>query len=285
MNTLCNTILIIEDDILNAQGFASLLNKAGYLTITAHNVSEAIQRIDKCGDEIVLVTLDVLLPFGDKTIDFNFEEVPSDYLSGIYIFKYLRGKYPKLPIIVRSSTLDDSNLIFFEKQDNISICNKGGGSRQIIKIIDKFLNNKPVIKSNIFIVHGHDKTLLLELKNFIQNSLKLGEPIILHEQPNYGRSIYEKFEEYSENIDYVFVLLTPDDKVINKKEILYRARQNVIFELGYFMGLLKDHKGRVILLYKGELELPSDIHGLIYIDISKGINSIGEIIRKEIKII
>ena len=137
----------------------------------------------------------------------------------------------------------------------------------------------------IFIVHGHDDIAKLELKNYIQNTLKLPEPIILHEQPNHGRAIIEKFEEFANESTLAFVLLTPDDhmaKELGSESKVYRARQNVIFEMGYFLGMFGRKTGRVILLYKGTLDIPSDISGVIYIDISNGIESAGEKIRREI---
>jgi predicted nucleotide-binding protein len=139
-----------------------------------------------------------------------------------------------------------------------------------------------------FIVHGHDSFAKLELKNYLQNTLGFAEPIILHEQPNLGQTIIEKFESLANNIDFVFVLLTPDDRLCdegssnNQKR---RARQNVIFELGFFFGKYQRKSGRIFLLYKGELDLPSDISGVVYIDISNGIESCGEDIRKEINAI
>jgi predicted nucleotide-binding protein len=78
---------------------------------------------------------------------------------------------------------------------------------------------------------------------------------------------------------------TPDDPgwsasdPVNEKR---RARQNVIFEMGYFYGKLQRRKGRVTLLYSGDLELPSDIAGVIYINISDGIESAGEALRREL---
>jgi predicted nucleotide-binding protein len=139
---------------------------------------------------------------------------------------------------------------------------------------------------SVFIVHGHDETSKLQLKNYLQNVLKLGEAIILHEQPSFGRTIIEKFEQETACVDLVFVLLTPDDKMakagdpdVEKR----RARQNVIFELGYFYGKLHRSRARVILLYKKGVELPSDISGIIYIDISNGIEAAGEELRRELK--
>lgn len=141
---------------------------------------------------------------------------------------------------------------------------------------------KMEIKS--FIVHGHDDSLKLDLKNYLQNTLKLPEPIILHEQPSRGKTIIEKFESVSSQVNLVFVLLTPDDVYAEGGENgeIRRARQNVIFEMGYFMGKMGRGSGRVILLYKGRLDLPSDISGVIYINVSNGISASGEDIRREI---
>lgn len=139
--------------------------------------------------------------------------------------------------------------------------------------------------ANIFIVHGHDDVAKLELKNYLQNTLGLPEPVVLHEKPNYGRAIIEKFEHYATKASFAFVLLTPDDPLAEQgidTGKRYRARQNVIFEMGYFLGLFGRTAGRVILLYKGELDIPSDITGLVYIDISNGIDAVGEKIRREL---
>src|SRR5215831_10837071 len=65
---------------------------------------------------------------------------------------------------------------------------------------------------SVFIVHGHDHAMKLDLKNYLQNVLGLPEPIILHERPSLGRTIVEKFEEEAANVDLVMVLLTPDDR-------------------------------------------------------------------------
>jgi predicted nucleotide-binding protein len=140
-------------------------------------------------------------------------------------------------------------------------------------------------KPNVFIVHGHNDTLKYELKNYLQNTLGLPEPIILHEQPNMGRTLIQKFEDYAYSSNLAFILLTPDDKPANTDDPddeKRRARQNVILELGFFLGNLGRETGRVILLYIGPLELPSDLSGVTYIDISNGIESAGEVIRREL---
>lgn len=137
-----------------------------------------------------------------------------------------------------------------------------------------------------FIVHGHDHHSLFELKDYIQNTLQLGEPVVLRQMPGLGRTLIEKFEREAEAVELVFVLLTPDDKgaaLSDPENEKRRARQNVILELGFFLGKLGRGSGRILLLHKGPVEIPSDIIGVEYIDITNGIQNAGESIRRELK--
>ncbi|KND21130.1 hypothetical protein ADZ37_01130 [Pannonibacter phragmitetus] len=116
--------------------------------------------------------------------------------------------------------------------------------------------------NKIFIVHGHDEGALYGLARFLEK-LKL-EVIILKEQPNQGRTIIEKYEDSAAEVGFAVVLLTPDDvgSAVLAEGHSQRARQNVIFELGYFAGKLG--RGRVCLLRKGNVEIPSDLFGVVY---------------------
>lgn len=118
--------------------------------------------------------------------------------------------------------------------------------------------------NKVFVVHGHDN----EAKEVVSRYLEhLGLDVtVLHEQPNQGRTIIEKFELYT-NVDFAIALLTPDDVGKSKaksQSLQSRARQNVVFELGYFMALLG--RDRVCALHKGGVELPSDYQGVLYIE-------------------
>ena len=91
------------------------------------------------------------------------------------------------------------------------------------------------------------------------------KPIILHERPNQGRTIIEKFEQHAQ-VGFAIALLTPDDVGGSNKDggnLKPRARQKVIFEFGYFIGLLG--RNRVCALRKGDVEIPSDYDGVVYI--------------------
>lgn len=117
------------------------------------------------------------------------------------------------------------------------------------------------LSNRVFIVHGHDS----EAKEAVARLLeKLGlDPVILHEKPNLGRTIIEKFEQEGD-VGFAVVLLTPDDlgKAKTDAELEPRARQNVILELGYFVGTLGRQK--VCALVRQNVDLPSDFAGVVY---------------------
>lgn len=177
--------------------------------------------------------------------------------------------------------------------------------------LEKESKSKTVQKlsKNVFIVHGRDHESMKELKAMLY---EFGlNPIVLHEQPSGSRTIVEKLEKYSD-VGYVFVILTPDDigtlkqnissmswyDVTNEtpipmttmrkgEDILKdlgfkdRSRQNVVLEFGFFMGLLG--RDRVCCLHTGDVELPSDMHGIVYVPFEKSVEEIRIKIMKELK--
>lgn len=121
--------------------------------------------------------------------------------------------------------------------------------------------------SDIFIVHGHDEAAREILARFI-GKLQLN-PLVLHEKPNEGRTIIEKFEDHAD-VAFAVVLMTPDDVgalAAEKDKLKSRARQNVILELGFFLGSLG--RKRVCALYKENVEIPSDYKGVLFIPMDK----------------
>jgi predicted nucleotide-binding protein len=120
---------------------------------------------------------------------------------------------------------------------------------------------------DIFVVHGHDHTALHEVARLLERSGL--NPIILHEKPNQGKTIIEKFEANSSSAGFAVVLLTGDDVGgLNVNELQPRARQNVILELGYFVGKLS--RARVCALKADGVELPSDLLGVGYVPLDGG---------------
>ncbi|HBV87515.1 MAG TPA: hypothetical protein DEF42_12860 [Desulfosporosinus sp.] len=155
-------------------------------------------------------------------------------------------------------------------QAHESIIGSLKASIEILAFQQEETGEEPYLEPNskVFIVHGHDELLKTQLEIFVK---EIGlEPIVLHRQADEGLTVIEKFEKHSD-VGYAFILLTPDDVSYSKSEenkaddqrnIEYRARPNVIFEFGYFIGNLG--RNRVCCIYKEGVSLPTDVSGIIY---------------------
>jgi len=143
-------------------------------------------------------------------------------------------------------------------------------------------------KSNkVFVVHGKDEISKTNLEVFLH---EIGlEPVVLHRQADEGMTIIEKFEKHSD-VGYAFILLTPDEVAYLASEDTlsdddrnkeYRARPNVIFEFGYFIGKLG--RSRVCCLHTGHTTLPSDVSGIVYKRFEKSVEEIAYSIIKDLK--
>lgn len=137
-------------------------------------------------------------------------------------------------------------------------------------VLDTSPQESKVNFRKIFVVHGHNNEIKLDVARTLE---KLGlEAIILHEKPNQGRTIINKFADYSD-VDFAIVVISADDFGYSKKEgekdKKLRPRQNVIFELGYFIAKLGI--GKVIPLVENkEIELPGDYDGIVYVPYNEG---------------
>ncbi len=139
--------------------------------------------------------------------------------------------------------------------------------------------NKTTCFDRVFIVHGHNEMLKVSVARLLEKqNIKA---IILNEQVNQGKTIIEKFEKYSD-VSSAICLFTSDDLGKEQKESSYkkRARQNVVFETGFFIGRLG--RDKVIILADRDVEMPSDMQGIVYsdtnlweIEVLKELHSIG----------
>lgn len=140
-------------------------------------------------------------------------------------------------------------------------------------------------RQKVFIVHGRDKTALLETEGII-NRAGL-ESVVLNRMVNSGLTLIEKFEKYS-NVKFAIVLLTPDDigalyenAPLESLDFKFRARQNVLFELGFFYGKLG--RSNVCCILKSNVEKPSDIDGIAYLPYNKSVDEVEYSLLRELK--
>lgn len=138
--------------------------------------------------------------------------------------------------------------------------------------------------NKVFIVHGDDDALKIELEVFLS---RIGiKPIVLHRDVEGGQTIIEKAAANSD-VSYAFILLTPDEisYTIDQSDIIdadrkKQTRANVIFEFGYLVAKLGSKN--VCALHKGDVEIPSELSGFIYKKVDKNIEEIGCSLIKDI---
>lgn len=180
---------------------------------------------------------------------------------------------------------------YIEQLEGIEPTQSDSLPSMISKKEDEKLNITSPKSENVFIVHGHDDVPKLELERMLSHDFGLN-PIILHRQVDQGRTLIEKLEANTEDIGYAFIILTADD-VGMEKEIYdnprkypgqglnLRARQNVILELGYFIGKIK--RRNVCCIHKDNIEIPNDVLGIAYKKYHEHITELYKEIRDELE--
>ena len=273
-------IHLVDDDYA-LEIVADTLRSVGHDVHRIRSVDEALERIKQLASSD-LVLLDVMMPLPANGLG-----AESGRTAGMIVYRSIRKHNSTVPVIAYTASQDRDVHAVFDRDPNTHILSKWSAPsmKDIISRIEQTLGiSSSAALPRTFIVHGHDDNSKLALKNYLQNTLDLPEPTILHEQPSVGQTVIEKFERYASQSDLVFVILTPDDVVAPAQgSEKRRARQNVIFELGFFVGTLGRASGRVFVLYKPPLELPSDLSGVCYIDIASGIEAAGESLRTELR--
>ena len=271
--------LIVDDDYYVAREYGLMLSAAGIKVMYASGVDEALSIVNHLGDAFSFIVVDIRMPVGDS---FSSYESGGGIQSGVLLASEILEVCYSAKVIALSNSDISLDVAWFAERQSCFFCHKSEfPPERFLKFIKvNIMKDFSALKT--FIIHGHDKVAALGLKNYLQNRLGFSEPTILAEKKSGGRTIIEKFEHYFADADLVFALFTPDDFVA-KPKTSKRARQNVIFEFGYALGMLGRKSGRVFYLYKGDVEIPSDLAGVVYIDISNGIESAGEEIRVELE--
>jgi predicted nucleotide-binding protein len=199
---------------------------------------------------------------------FDTEEEVDEYVGSFSGFGFLYSGPPSLgdEIAELSGNISDkirSLESFLERLELYTLAPSANNSSA--SLVQQQENKPPVLGKEVFIVHGRDEHMK-EAAARLVSTLGL-EPVILHEQANRGRTIIQKFMDHAEKVVYAIVLLTPDDvgRLASGEvgELNPRARQNVILELGFFLGKLGPD--RVCAIQVGNVEQPSDFSGVLYI--------------------
>ena len=193
---------------------------------------------------------------------------------------WLDNEFPNMALSAKWSSLSVSPLVsggnYYNDRDSWSAFRSAIQKRlDFLGTLNKEIQQKPQgtkkrehssDTNRVFLVHGHNEAVREKVARYLER-LNL-VPIILHEQPNKGRTIIEKFTDYA-GVAFAVVLLTADDiggpKGSDPTQLVSRARPNVLFELGYFIGALG--RENVCALYEAGVEILSDYSGVLYIPI------------------
>lgn len=172
---------------------------------------------------------------------------------------------------------------------NINCWDKGTVNCQgknAIEITNLLSGTIPIQTTNnkVFVVYGHDKNAKTQLEAMLRRWDL--EPLILDQLASSGSTIIEKLEEYTSQADFGIVLATPDDigyakgKEDTKK---YRARQNVVLELGMLLASKGRERVAILLSQAEDMESPSDINGLLYIPFKENVEETKLSLAKEMQ--
>ena len=180
--------------------------------------------------------------------------------------------------------------LYFENESNVCVYATGkyvpGGrnKNETSRILSEGKTDDSI--NDIFIVYGHDEVSRNELELMLR---RWGlNPIILSRELPEGRTLIEALEHYINQVKYGIVLATPDDVGYKKgceSQKKYRARQNVVFELGMLFAKLGRNNVSVLVKNTDDLEMekPSDINGVIYLDYKDSVNEKSEIIKRSLR--
>ncbi|NQD90423.1 nucleotide-binding protein, partial [Paenarthrobacter sp. CM16] len=169
----------------------------------------------------------------------------------------IRGKAGMGGPIIRPE-ISDRGIQIIEAQDSAA-----AQASEIEDLVDVSDKGETGPAGRVFIVHGHDEARKYQLARFLRD-LTGHEPVILHEQPNRGSVLIEKLESSAAKTGFAVVLLTGDDFGRAKATTgeRPRGRQNVVFELGFFIGALG--RSKVAVLMEPGVEEPGDVTGIVY---------------------
>ena len=255
------TILLADNKKAELKSWSEVLTDAGYSVTEAPTYSRAKELLEKERDTFDLAILDLHLK-SQKDSDMSGIELAEKFGSESLPIIILTGGQSSVKAVKRALERDvrrnSPAVAFVEKSD---------GAKVLLEAVAK------AFVPRIFVAHGHD----LKAKESVVELLREGglRAIVLQEEAGATRTIIEKFDEHS-RVHFAIVLLTADD-VGGRREktpkLRPRARQNVIFELGFFLGKLG--RDRVVALYKEDrekIELPSDFEGVQYTPMDPGGN-------------
>lgn len=268
-------ILICDDNVLYLERFRKAMSEVNLLCNNAYfQLTETKSRSEclRCvrDNAYDLILLDVCIKADNGRELTNLEIIRHRYPGENYpteLYEQILEITPSATIFVISNLSVQTLHSIFNGEKLKYFCKKTFSEQQIATCVKNYFDTgKKRIYNNAFVVYGHNQKMKESVQNYIKS--RGIKSIDLFGDSNGGiQWVFEALSDSANMAECAIVLLSADDIMLNKKDLqfMYRARQNVIFEMGLFAGYLG--KDRVIVLYEehGKFEFPSDIGGIFYI--------------------
>ncbi len=258
-------VLIVDDEALTAMLMADVVVDIGHESVSASTVADGKRLIEEQDFDYYLFDVNI---GGQISID--------------TLWRATRKKFPTVPIIFYSGYAASDLKGFVGSDANTHFLLKPVAPEEFQRLVRSFEFG---LKSlNIFIVHGRDHEALGQMEVFLRDRLGHDKPHILARSFGANATFIEKLEQAKDSADACLVLITPDDvNVPAPRARTKRMRQNVLFELGFFMGAFGRKSGRVIVFTIGDVEIPSDLAGVDFVRVTDGFAAITDDIVDEIR--
>jgi predicted nucleotide-binding protein len=257
------TILLADNDEESREVWAEVLRAHGYEVVEADSSSAAREKLNQGEGDLAVFDLHM-----------DTEEEPADQ-SGRLLAEEARDL--SVPAVILTG--EPSDVVWqADQRPAVPVVDKKGGPQVLLETVRTLEDDLKSLTDDfvpvVFLAHGHDKEARDEIVEFLAKGRM--QVVVLQEQGRLGETIIERFERYSQDAQLAIILVTPDDlgckweKNLDlrklRRKLQPRARQNVIFELGYFTAKLG--RLRVIVLSKGgkDIELPSDYAGVVPVE-------------------
>ena len=272
-----NRVLFVDDDAFSAREYVDALRDGGFSVTFVKTVQKALMIAKE--EPFYAVALDVRMSPGGR---YSAIETAGGFATGVSLARDLKELLPgAVTVALTASRAPEVEEYFSSDSYSRYFYRPSVSPSQFSRNLKRLLRYD--IPPKVFLVHGRDHATRDEVRQFLRDRLGFRDLIVLEEERSASQTIIEKLEQCSDESDLIFVILTPDDVALDSPAgSTSRARQNVILECGYFFGRLGRGGGQVILLKKGDIEMPSDLSGVVYVDITSGIEAAEGTIRKEV---
>ncbi len=260
-------VYVLEDDVYLASAIAADLRDLG---CKVEALRDAKSLRFKKGATPTLVISDFYVPSGSKGKLVRGQRHSG---NGIEALRTARQKWPKTHLVLMTG---------MPSSDAQKWCGENGVAYHVKPMTRGALERHLRLRRlRAFVVHGRNNAHRKKAVNALKEARI--DPVVLMLQPNRGHTVIEKFEAIADTCDAAVAVWSPDDfgKLATGTSGKNRARQNVVFELGYFYGALRRLSGRVVLLEFGDTELPSDIAGVVRIDATRPLKEVVRELRRE----